>query len=166
MMEIQSSLLGKQQINPDSIIHFPRGIPGFEDQKRFKLFHQEGKTALFWLQSIDDPDLTFAVTTPATFNINYDFSLTDEETTLLKLNDQSEITLLVLLHTDDDNRNDDKPTIKGSIRAPLIINADERLGLQKVFTSLEQSITLTEGENSEINMSEKTIESIRQPEPE
>ncbi len=156
MMEIQSSLLGKQQIDPESIIHFPLGIPGFEDQKRFKLFHQEGNTALFWLQSIDDPDLTFAVTAPATFNINYNFSLTDEETELLKLDDQSEIVLLVLLHTDNETNAETKPTVKGSIRTPLIINADERVGFQKVFTSLEQSITLAEDTKSEINMTEQT----------
>ena len=154
-MEIQSSLLGKQQIDPESIIHFPQGIPGFEDEKRFKLFHQEGENALYWLQSIDDADLTFAVTAPATFNITYDFSLTDEETELIKLTDQSDILLLILLHTDnDESGTENKPTVKGSIRSPLIINADERLGFQKVFTSLEQSITLTEDTKNEINMTE------------
>ncbi len=155
MIEIQSSLLGNQEIDPESIIHFPNGLPGFEDQKRFKLFHQEGNDALFWLQSIDDADLTFAVTAPTTFNINYNFSLSDEESRLLKLDDQSEIILLVMLHTDEAGA-DSKPTVKGSIRSPLLINADERIGFQKVFTSLEQSITLTEDTKNEINMTETT----------
>jgi len=154
MMEIQSSLLGKQHIDPDSIIQFPDGLPGFEDQKRFKLFHQEDNKALFWLQSIDDADLTFAVTTPATFNINYNFSLSEEETARLQLDENSDILLLILLHTDEENSTDNKPTVKGSIKAPLIINADKRIGFQKVFIDMEQSITLADEARNEINMTE------------
>lgn len=151
-MKIKSSLLGEQVIDPNSIIHFPNGIPGFEDQTRFKLFHQENNPIIFWLQSLDDELLTFSVASPALFNINYNLSLTDAEESLLALDNADDIIVLILLHKDEDDQNQ-KPTIKGSIKSPLIINSAKRIGFQKVLNNVEQSITLVEHGN-EIDVSE------------
>lgn len=151
-MEIQSKLLGNQDINPDTIINFPRGLPGFEDQTRFKLFHQEGSEIVYWLQSVDNAELTFSVAHPSNFNINYNFTVTDAEENLLELKSNEDLVILILLHKDNEQENG-KPTIKGSIKAPILINAAKRIGLQKVLVAIEQSITLTE-KVSEIDVSE------------
>jgi flagellar assembly factor FliW len=142
-MEIQSKLLGNQQVNPDTILTFPHGIPGFEDQTRFKLFHQEGSEIVYWLQAVDSDDLTLSVAQPSHFNINYSFVLTDEEEQLLQLESADDLLILIVLHKQDEN-NTGKPTIKGSIKSPLVINSAKRIGLQKVLIAIEQSITLTE----------------------
>ncbi|MFI3155855.1 MAG: flagellar assembly protein FliW [Methylococcaceae bacterium] len=150
-MEIKSSFFGEQSIDPSTIINFPNGIPGFEDQTRFKLFHQEGGNPLiFWLQSLDDESLVFSVAQPSIFNINYNFVLNDAEEAMLEIEDTADILILIILHKDVS----DQPTIKGSIKSPLIINSAKRIGLQKVLAQVEQSITLTETCN-EINVSEK-----------
>lgn len=151
-MEIQSKLLGNQEINPDTIINFPHGLPGFEDQTRFKLFHQEGSEIVYWLQSLDNAELTFSVAHPAHFNINYSFTVTDPEEALLQVAPGDDLVILILLHKDNEQDNG-KPTIKGSIKAPLVINANKRIGMQKVLGTIEQSITLTE-KISEIDVSE------------
>ena len=151
-MEIQSKLLGKQQADPESILTFPQGIPGFEDQTRFKLFHQEGSEIVYWLQAVDNEDLTLSVAHPSHFNINYNFVLTDEDEKLLQLTNAENLLILIVLHKEDGN-DTEKPTIKGSIKSPLIINTDTRIGLQKVLVSIEQSITLTE-KVSQIDVSE------------
>ena len=59
--------------------------------------------------------------------------------------------LIVLLKEAETNNG--KPTIKGSIKSPLVINCDKRIGLQKVLVNIEQSITLTE-KVSEIDVAE------------
>lgn len=146
-MDFKSKLFGEQQIDPDTIITFPAGIPGFEEHKRYKLFHQEGSSIVYWLQCLDDEDLVFSVAHPSHFNINYSFVLTDEEQALLKLTHIEDILVLLILHknaTEETN----KPTIKGSIKSPIIINCAERLGIQKVMQEIEQSITLTEKSNA------------------
>ncbi len=149
-MEIKSSFFGEQTIDPSTVINFPNGIPGFEDQTRFKLFHQEGGNPLiFWLQSLDDESLTFSVAPPSIFNINYNFVLNDTEEAVLGIEDTADALILIILHKDES----DQPTIKGSIKAPLVINSAKRIGLQKVLTQVEQSITLTDVSN-EINVSE------------
>jgi len=149
-MEIKSSFFGEQSIDPSTIINFPNGIPGFEDQTRFKLFHQEGGNPLiFWLQSLDDESLTFSVAQPSIFNINYNFVLNDTEEAVLGIENTADALILIILHKDES----DQPTIKGSIKAPLVINSAKRIGLQKVLAQVEQSITLTDVSN-EINVSE------------
>jgi flagellar assembly factor FliW len=149
-MEIKSSFFGEQTIDPSTIISFPNGIPGFEDQTRFKLFHQEGENPLvFWLQSLDDEALTFSVAQPSIFNINYNFVLNDAEEAALKIEDPADILILIILHKDAS----DQPTVKGAIKSPLVINSVKRIGLQKVLAQVEQSITLTDVSN-EINVSE------------
>jgi flagellar assembly factor FliW len=151
-MEIKSSFLGEQSIDPNTIINFPNGIPGFEDQTRFKLFHQEGDNPLvFWLQSLDDETLIFSVAEASTFNINYNFILNDAEEALLGIEDDADTLILIILHKDDNVQ----PTVKGAINSPLVINSAKRIGLQKVLKEVEQSITLTETSN-EINVSERT----------
>lgn len=149
-MEIKSIFFGEQSIDPSTVINFPQGIPGFEDQTRFKLFHQEGDNPLiFWLQSLDDESLIFSVAQPSVFNINYNFVLSDEEESLLEAEDVADMVILIILHKDAS----DQPTVKGAIKSPLVINSAKRLGLQKVLVHVEQSITLTE-ECNEINVSE------------
>ncbi len=150
-MEIQSKELGSQQVNSDVIITFPRGIPGFEDQTRFRLFQQEGSEIVYWLQAVNNEDLTFSVAHPAHFNINYNFVLTDEEEQLLQIKNSEDLVILIMLHKDDDGQG--KPTIKGSIKSPLLINSEKRIGFQKVMIEIEQSIMLTE-KASEIEVSE------------
>jgi flagellar assembly factor FliW len=151
-MEIKSNFFGEQTIDPSTIISFPNGIPGFEEQTRFKLFHQEGGNPLvFWLQALNDETLIFSVAQPSIFNINYSFVLSDAEEATLGIEDPSDILVLIILHKDES----DQPTVKGAIRSPLVINSTKRIGLQKVLAHVEQSITLTESSN-EINVSEGT----------
>lgn len=150
-MEIKTSLFGEQVIDPDTIITFPQGIPGFENNTTYKLFHQEGNEIIFWLQALDDENLGFSVADPRHFNINYLFLLSDEEEQLLQLTDINDLAFLLILQKSDND--DGKPTIKGSLTSPLIINTKSRLGVQKILPRVEQSITLIE-QNPEIQVAE------------
>ncbi len=150
-MEIKSKLLGEQAVDPDTIITFPHGIPGFESDTRFKFFHQEGSDIVFWLQSLDNDEVLFSVAHPTHFNINYSFSLTDEEEATLGLEgNDDDLIIMIILHKNEEGA--EQPMIKGSIKSPLVINAKTRKGIQKVLVQVEQSITLTETSN-EIDLS-------------
>jgi flagellar assembly factor FliW len=150
-MEIKSKLLGEQAVDPDTIITFPHGIPGFESDTRFKFFHQEGSNIVFWLQSVDNEEVLFSVAHPTHFNINYSFTLTSEEEAALALEgNNDDLIIMIILHKNEGDA--EKPTIKGSIKSPLVINAKTRKGIQKILVQVEQSITLTETRN-EIDLS-------------
>ncbi|MCF7986885.1 MAG: flagellar assembly protein FliW [Methylovulum sp.] len=150
-MEIRTSLFGAQLIDPETVITFPQGIPGFEDKTIYKLFKEEENEIIFWLQSVDDADLGFSVADPAEFNINYLFTLTDEEEQLLQLNDVNDLAFLLILQKNENSG--DKPMIKGTLTSPLVINTKTRLAIQKIIPRIEQSITLIE-QSPEIQVTE------------
>jgi len=152
-MEIESRSFASQQVAADSIISFPQGIPGFENETQFQLFQQEGSEIVFLLQSLIDEDVAFSVAQPTNFNINYHFVLTNEEEATLEIDSTNDLLILLILHRSDDMEKNAFPTIKGSIKSPLLINTKKRLGIQKSLAEIEQSITLTE-KNSEIDVSE------------
>lgn len=152
-MEIKSRAFGEQQIDQNTSIYFPDGIPGFEDQTSFQLYQQEGSEIVYLLQSSLNDDLAFSVAHPSHFNINYNFGLTNEEETTLAIESADDLLILLILHRDDSPESSSQPTIKGSIKSPLIINTKKRIGIQKFLAAIEQSITLTE-KNNEIEVSE------------
>jgi len=148
-MDIKSAFLGTQSVDSDTIINFPNGIPGFEEDTRFKLFHQEGTEVVYWMQSLDNDELLFSVAQPSHFKINYNFVLSDAEEALLKLESVEDIFILIILQKNDESS--EKPIIKGSITSPLIINEKTLIGFQKHLPKLDKSITLTDASH-EVNL--------------
>jgi flagellar assembly factor FliW len=153
-MEIQSKTLSPQQLD-SNVIDFPIGIPGFEDQTQFQLFRLDDNKIIYSLQSSSNKNTAFSVAPPSLFNINYHFVLTDEEEAILEIESIDDLLILLILHKNKDKDLDpsSQPTIKGSIKSPILINTKKRIGLQKTLATVEQSITLTEKFN-EIKVSE------------
>lgn len=152
-MEIESRAFDSHPLDPNSTITFPLGIPGFEDQTQFQLFQMDNSEIVYSLQSLTDESTAFSVALPSHFNINYHFDLTDEEEATLEVESADDLLILLILHRDKSTEAAAHPTIKGSIKAPLLINSKKRIGLQKTLAEIEQSITLTEKHN-EIDVSE------------
>jgi flagellar assembly factor FliW len=55
---VTTRLFGPLTVSPDETVVFPRGLPGFEQNRRFVLLAASHK-GLYWLQSIDTPELAF-----------------------------------------------------------------------------------------------------------
>lgn len=135
-MNIDSPRFGTLSVEPSRIIEFPRGLAGFEDCRRFTLFHPEGtELRYFILQSLDDPAVAFHITDPARFDFGYEITLSDEEAAELQLTDPAQAVVVVILAKDGD----DAP-LRANLNAPLIINLESRRGLQHVFSSLDYRI--------------------------
>jgi len=146
-MLINTPFFGAQEIDPDTVIRFPAGIPGFEQHHQFKLFHEEGKPTIFWMQSIDDTEVVFSVSLPELFNISYEVNLSDEDCALINLQEPGNATVLVILTRAEGNPNSgDTAQVTSDIRAnlngPLVINVRDKLGMQKITSRLEQYTVL------------------------
>ncbi len=63
LLQLSSILLGPLEIRPDTIVTFPAGLPGFRSLQRFALVETQ-REELVWLQSVDDPELTFLLADP------------------------------------------------------------------------------------------------------
>jgi flagellar assembly factor FliW len=144
-MKISTRFFGNQDIDENQIITFPRGLPGLEHCKRFKLFHEEGKPSVFWLQAVDDPEVSFSVAFPEMFGFGYELSLDEEEEKLLGLVEPDDAAVLVILRRTDDADAEPLPgypKLSGNLRGPLIINTRQRIGMQKVVSRFRQAVLL------------------------
>ncbi|MGE5468087.1 MAG: flagellar assembly protein FliW [Ignavibacteria bacterium] len=132
-MKIESPRFGTLEVDPDKIIEFPRGLPGFEDCRRFSLFNPQGDDPKYFiLQSLDDPAVAFHIADPGRFGFSFEISLSDEEAAELQMTDPADAAVVVLL-----SKHDDKSPVTANLNAPLVINLAARRGLQHVFSRLD-----------------------------
>ena len=138
---IESPRFGTLTVEPSRIIEFPVGMAGFEDCKRFTLFHPEDGDAdsprYFILQSLDDPNVAFHIADPGQMGFSFDVELSDEEIALLQLNDPADAAVVVILRKDDFLKGN---TLKANLIAPLVLNLAARRGLQHVFGALNYDV--------------------------
>lgn len=134
-MNIDSPRFGTLTIEPSKIIEFPQGLAGFENSRRFSLFHSEAVPPKFFiLQSLDDPDLSLNIIDPTQLGFNYEITLSDAETAVLQLADPLDAVVAVILWKETSG------PLRANLNAPLIINTRERLGLQHIFARLNYTI--------------------------
>jgi flagellar assembly factor FliW len=124
-MKLRTACFGNIEIDPAGIIHFPGGVPGFEDCRRFVLLQRPEEAPVAWLQGVDDPDLAFAVVEPCHFLADYHPPLSPAELEPLKLAAGEEALILIILVLAPEPER-----ITANLQAPVIINRKEKLGAQ------------------------------------
>ena len=133
------------EIDPNTLIEFPNGLPGFEGCKHFKLFHSVDSVdspVIFWLQSIDDPLVAFSLTGPEFLQIHYEMTLTDEELSTLQVDADDELQIAVTLARQDKNNITVQSAILANFKSPIIINVSKRIAIQKSLHNSESSIRI------------------------
>lgn len=133
-MKFESTSLGDVDVNLDKSIVFPNGIIGMEDCKRFNLFHENKENPLvFWMQSLDQPEITFSVVDPSIMGINYEITLDDDEVALLEMENPEDLAVVMIVRKTGKHieQNEEEGKVRANAIAPLIINTKTRRGLQK-----------------------------------
>lgn len=141
-MRVETYLFGEIEVNPDQVITFPDGMAGFEGNKRYLLVHEENNTATasFTLQSLDDPALAFQIIDPAAIGFNYELALTDAEDAILQSPKGENLAVMLILFKRIE-ANDKE--IGANFRAPIILNTQARVGLQKIIQNPRSNITIS-----------------------
>jgi len=143
-MNIDNPHAGTIGVDADRVIEFPRGLAGFEDLRRFSLFHPEtpdgAAPRYFILESLDDPAIAFNIADPELFGFNYEIALSDDEIAALDLADPSEAAVAVILVKDAPAGGDGQ--LRANLKAPLVLNVRARRGIQHVFARLNYQVTL------------------------
>ena len=124
------------QIGPDTVFTFTDGMPGFEACKRFKLFHEEGKATVFWLQSLDDTAVTFSLMDPSLLDFAYQIELSDADVALLGLEAAEDAAVELMVYRNEAEGG----TMGANTLAPIILNVKTRLGMQKVLQEVHQTM--------------------------
>lgn len=132
-MKIQTKFLGEATIDPATIIHFPEGIPAFEDEKEFVLIPLAENSLFIILQSIKTQAVGFMAVYPFDFKKDYSFDLEEMDKKILKLEHDADAIVYSILSLNDSIENSTM-----NLLAPVIINAKEKLGKQIVLVENNQ----------------------------
>jgi len=131
----------------ESIYYFTQGIPGFEANRQFRLIEEEDDQ-LAQLISVEDAGIGFILMRPGVLFPDYRVDVDAENEELLKLNlamnetgkgnssnladgkpkVQAEVWVIVTLNQQDMT----KTTL--NLRAPLLLNPEEKLGVQLILS--------------------------------
>ncbi len=127
-MKVETTRFGWVEIRKDEIITFPKGLLGFQEYKKFVLLPTRDNSPLFWLQSVQEPDLAFVVTEPWVFVEDYSFHLPEKNKKELKLAVDDNIRTLCIAVVPEKIED-----MTLNLKGPLIINIQKRLGQQVVI---------------------------------
>lgn len=139
-MKIDIERLGLTDVpvDPETLFTFDQGIAGFEDAKRFKIFHEEGegKSTVFWLQSVDDTEVMFPIVVPETLEIEYQIELSEADCALLDLENPEDAAVVVIVYRDDAAAS----SISANARSPIILNLKNRKAMQKILQDVHPTL--------------------------
>jgi flagellar assembly factor FliW len=128
-MILQSKYFGRIEFAEEKIITFEHGIIAFEGMKRFFIIDNEDENnPLWWLQSVDDPEILFVVINPFTFKPDYDFELLPQDAEELQIEKPEDVVVLAIVVVPEDIKQ-----MTANLLAPVIINIRQRKGKQVVL---------------------------------
>lgn len=140
-MQIETKFHGQLTIQEEQTWTFPKGLPGFEDEKAFVLLPIEGNEVFQVLQSTKTAMIAFIVTNPFTLMDDYEFKIDEPTIDLLKIKDQSEVFILNVLSLKEPF---EASTI--NLQAPLIFQTTVKKAKQMILNDNQYSMRHSIGE--------------------
>ncbi len=137
-MQIKTKYFGDINLTDEKIITMERGLFGFEENKRYTILYdceKEGGTSISWFQSIDEPMLALPVINPLLVKEDYNPVVEDE--LLSGIGEITEENLVILLTMTVPR---DIKEMSVNLKAPLIINADTRKGVQLIVENPDYEV--------------------------
>ena len=129
MRKADTLRFGPIEVEDEKVIHFPEGIPAFEQEHEFVIIPYDEESPYVFLQSLKTPDLAVLMTMPFIFFPDYEFELDDENQQKLGLERQEDMLLYVLLTIPQGRVQD----MTANLVAPLVINVANQQGRQLVL---------------------------------
>jgi flagellar assembly factor FliW len=159
-MVIHTSRFGTVAIKADDVIHFPEGLLGFNELRRFVLLDDPSDEIFAWLQSCEDPNIAFPLLEPELFTTGYSVQLTKHDMETLGLASREGARCFTIITIPQD------PTqMTANMKAPIVINVEKRTARQcvlqdnslairePIFTRLQQRVV----QNPNLSIKSQTI---------
>ena len=118
--------LGRRTVQTDKIVHFPRGLAGFEKEHEFVLLQVQPDAPLLVLQSVSNPQVGLLVADPYSFRPSYPVIIGDADQALLRLQQEEDAAVLVTVSIPEG----DPANALLNLMGPIIINHKNCVGVQ------------------------------------
>ncbi|WP_153722661.1 flagellar assembly protein FliW [Sporosarcina cascadiensis] len=127
-MQIQTKFHGNIQIEPTETWHFPKGLPGFEEEIEFALLPIEGNNTFQVLQSTKQANTAFIVANPYTLTDDYSFEIDEPTINSLIITKPEDVMVLGILSM---KQPFEQSTI--NLKAPLIFQLHNKKAKQMIL---------------------------------
>lgn len=127
-MKLDTKYHGVKEFEEKDIINFNKGIPGFEDLKKFILFKVEDNEVFSILHSVEDDSVGLVVVSPFYLIKDYELRLDEEKINELKIDNPEDVLVLNTVTLSQKIEN-----ITVNLKAPIIINIKNNLGEQIIL---------------------------------
>ena len=137
-MKIHTGRFGDIEIEEKKIIHFPHGILGFPEIKRYIVLDHPGKPDIpfKWLQAVDSPDIAFLITDPRLFCPEYNPLIDESDMRELDITKPEDLAIIVIVTVP----HEDPEKITANFMGPILINLKGRKAKQLVLTGKEYPV--------------------------
>jgi flagellar assembly factor FliW len=127
MDKLASTRFGVLEVDDTDIIHFPVGIPGFENKRRWILVGDDNN-AIMWMQSTDDGGLALPVVMPDAVRSDYNARIPREFLDLIGDAEEDEAATLLVVTIPPGRPWD----MTANLKSPIVINRSNRVGVQAI----------------------------------
>ena len=94
MMKTIQSRFGEIEYDPENALLFPEGLIGFEELRQFIVMPNKKEGPLFWIQSVEDPQVAFVLTDPSKFFLDYSVEPDEAERRKLGIDEKGECLVI------------------------------------------------------------------------
>lgn len=127
-MKTATKYFGEVEYDDDAVLTFPKGLFGFEDERKFLMLPFSGNGTLFSLQSLQTAGLAFVVMDPFALSEGYEPDVPDGELASIDLEDGEPLHVYTLCAVRD-------PVAESTVnlKCPVVVNAAKRLAVQVIL---------------------------------
>jgi len=128
---IETSRFGEIEVDENRIIHFPEGILGFPQEKKFVILEHKPGSPFCWLQSVNSPELAFVMMNPLMVKKDYLEAFPASEKRLLEGDEGKHMALFAFVTIPRGQAR--KMSI--NLLGPILININKKTGRQLVLAN-------------------------------
>ncbi len=132
-MEKINTRFGEVAYDPENLLHFPAGLIGLPNLRHFVVMPNKKKGPLFWIQSVDDPDMAFVLTDPTNFFLDYLVVPDPAERQTLNIKEGDEYFVLNVVTVPPDQN------ITLNLAAPILFAAKTNRAVQVILEGVGYS---------------------------
>jgi len=134
-MKIDTLRFGTIEVDESRVITMKGCILGFNHLQRYIILIQDKKTPLCWLQSLEDGAVAFVVIDPHMVKPDYRPEINKVHWEFLGISREEDLCLLSIVTIRREPFG-----VTANLRAPLVINMDQRLGRQVVLEDADYPV--------------------------
>ena len=124
---------GEVEYDPSNLLHFPAGLIGLPNLRHFIVMPNKKSGPLFWIQSVDDPDMAFVLTDPTNFFLDYLVSPDTTERQVLHIEENDEYFVLCVVTVPPDQN------ITLNLAAPILFAPKSNRAIQVILEGTQHS---------------------------